>query len=96
MNFLKTYFLKATIAAVLFSVTLGSAALKDPHSGNLDRIQVIKGWTNKTTSYSEEKIYDAAWSDNRKIDAKTGILQHVGNSVDVKTATYTNDIGECC
>lgn len=32
------------------------------------------------------------WSDDRKKDA-TGKLPAVGNTVDVKTATYTNNIG---
>jgi hypothetical protein len=40
-----------------------------------------------------EKVYDVAWSDNRKADPKTGKLPPVGNTVDIKTATYTNDIG---
>ena len=47
---------------------------KDPHSGNLDRIQIVKGWSNKTNGYMQEKIYDIVWSDNRKIDSKTGKL----------------------
>jgi hypothetical protein len=41
-----------------------------------------------------EKIYDVAWSDNRKPDVKTGKLPPVGNTVDIKKATYTNDIGD--
>jgi len=69
-------------------------ALKDPHSGNLDRVQIIKGWTNPTTGYPEEKIYDVAWSDKRKLDPKTGKLPPVGNTVDIKKATYTNTIGD--
>jgi hypothetical protein len=69
-------------------------ALKDPESGNLDRIQIIKGWTNPKTGYPEEKIYDVAWSDNRKLDPKTGKLPPVGNTVNVKKATYTNKIGD--
>jgi hypothetical protein len=69
-------------------------ALKDPESGNLDRIQIVKGWSNPKTGYPEEKIYDIAWSDNRKIDSKTGKLPAVGNTVDVTKATYTNDIGD--
>ncbi len=69
-------------------------ALKDPNSGNLDRVQIIKGWSNKKTGYPEEKIYDIAWSDDRKIDAKSGKLPPVGNTVDVKTATYKNSIGD--
>ena len=68
-------------------------AQKDPESGNLDRIQIIKAFVNKW-GLAGEKIYDVAWSDNRKPDAKTGKLPPVGNTVDVKTATYTNDIGD--
>ena len=68
-------------------------ALKDPESGNLDRVQIIKGFINKW-GRADEKIYDVAWSDNRKPDAKTGKLPSVGNTVDVKTAKYTYDIGD--
>ena len=65
-------------------------AIKDPNSGNLDRIQIIKVTTKngKTT----EKIYDAVWSGDRKPDAK-GKLPAIGNTVDIKNATYTNTIG---
>ena len=68
-------------------------AQKDPESGNLDRIQIIKAFVNKW-GLAGEKIYDVAWSDNRKPDAATGKLPPVGNTVDVKKATYTNDIGD--
>jgi hypothetical protein len=67
-------------------------AMKDPESGNLDRVQVIKGWYEN--GYPQEKIYDVAWSDNRKADPKTGKLPPVGNTVDVKNATYKNSIGD--
>ena len=67
-------------------------ALKDPDSGNLDRVQVIKGWYQN--GYPQEKVYDVAWSDNRKPDAKTGKLPAVGNTVNIKKATYTNSIGD--
>lgn len=69
-------------------------ALKDPESGNLDRLQIIKGFINKW-GRADEKIYDVAWSDvdKRNINKKTGKLSPVGNTVDIKTATYTNDIG---
>jgi hypothetical protein len=66
-------------------------AVKDPQSGNLDRIQIIKITTKN--GKSTEKIYDAVWSGDRKADPKTGKIPAVGNTVDVKTATYTNDIG---
>lgn len=67
-------------------------AQKSPHSANLDRIQVIKLWTDGIIDY--EKIYDVALSDGRKVDPKTGKAPAVGNTVDIKTATYTNDIGD--
>ncbi len=68
-------------------------AMKDPESGNLDRIQIIKGFINKW-GRTDEKIYDVALSDGRKPDPKTGKVPPVGNTVDLKTATYTNDIGD--
>jgi hypothetical protein len=70
-------------------------ALKDPASGNLDRIQIVKVWPNPANGLPMEKIYDVIWSDvdKRQIDKATGKLPAVGNTVDVKTATYTNDIG---
>jgi hypothetical protein len=66
-------------------------AVKDPDDGNLDRIQIIKGWTKSGQIF--EKIYDVAWSGNRKPDPATGRVPAVGNTVDVKNATYTNTIG---
>jgi hypothetical protein len=68
-------------------------ALKDPESGNLDRVQIIKSFVNKW-GRPGEKIYDVAISDGRKADAKTGEVPPVGNTVDIKKATYTNDIGD--
>ena len=42
------------------------AASKDPNSGNLDRVQVIKGWVD-ATGKTHDKIYDVAWSGDRRI-----------------------------
>ena len=69
-------------------------ALKDPESGNLDRIQIVKGWSDPANGMPREKIYDVVWSDKRKPDPKTGKLPPVGNTVDVSKATYTNTIGD--
>ena len=66
-------------------------AIKDPHSGNLDRLQIIKGWVD-AAGKQHEKIYDVAWSGNRKIGTD-GKLPPVGNTVDVAKATYANSIG---
>ena len=67
------------------------AAMKDPYSGNLDRIQIIKGWMD-TSGAIHEKVYDVAWSDGRKAGGD-GKLPPVGSTVDVKNATWTNTIG---
>jgi len=66
-------------------------ATKDPESGNLDRVQIIKIATKN--GKSKETIYDVVWSGDRKPDAKTGKVPAVGNTVDVKTATYQNSVG---
>jgi hypothetical protein len=68
-------------------------ATKDPQSGNLDRIQIIKVWANPNNGLPMEKVYDVVWSDEnkRQIDPATGKLPPVGNTVDVKTATYSNN-----
>ncbi|MGH7493966.1 MAG: DUF3604 domain-containing protein [bacterium] len=69
------------------------AALKDPIGGNLDRIQIIKGWLDKSAKL-QEKIYDLAVSDGRKIEADGRCKTPVGNTVDVPNATWTNTIGD--
>ena len=77
------------------------SAVKDPDEANLDRIQIVKGWTKSGQIF--EKIYDVAWSGNRKLTrapiqnvlygGKDMTLPPVGNTVDIKNATYTNTIG---
>jgi hypothetical protein len=67
-------------------------AAKDPYSGNLDRIQIVKGWLDKDGK-THEKVYDVAWSDDRDPGAD-GKLPAVGNTVDVERATWVNSIGE--
>ena len=69
------------------------AALKDSMSGNLDRIQIIKGWVGKDGK-AQERIYDVAVSDDRKIDANGRCMTPVGNTVNVEEAIWTNTIGD--
>jgi hypothetical protein len=66
-------------------------AMKDPVDGNLDRIQIVKGWTKDGQIF--EKIFDVVWAGERQPDPVTGRLPPVGNTVDITKATYTNDIG---
>jgi hypothetical protein len=68
------------------------AALRDPLSGNLDRIQVVKGWLDKSGK-PREKIYDVVWSEPGKRKVNAGKLTPVGNTVDVASAQWTNTIG---
>ena len=74
------------------SPTFLVGALKDPISGNLDRIQVIKGWLDKAGK-TQERIYDVAVSDNRKINAEGRCPTPVGNTVIAERAIWTNTIG---
>ena len=70
------------------------AALKDPYSGNLDRVQIVKGWLDKKGE-TREKIYDVVWADaDKRKPGADGKLPPVGNTVDVKNATWTNTIGD--
>src|SRR5271167_4625752 len=66
-------------------------AVKDPTSGNLDRIQIIKGWTKNGQSF--EKIFDVAWSGDRKPDKWSGRVPAIQSTVDLEKATYTNTVG---
>ena len=69
------------------------AAMKDPLSGNLDRIQIVKGWLD-ADGVTHEKIFNVAWGDahKRKLQ-RDGSLPAVGNTVDVASASWTNTIG---
>ena len=69
------------------------AAMKDPYSGNLDRIQIVKGWLD-AKGKTHEKVYDVAVSDGREIGKDGRCNKKVGNTVDVKNATWTNTIGD--
>jgi hypothetical protein len=66
-------------------------ASKAPDSGNLDRVQIIKGWVD-AKGVQQEKIYNVAWSGERRKNEE-GDLPAVGNTVDVGKATYSNSIG---
>ncbi|MCV3206862.1 DUF3604 domain-containing protein [Mesorhizobium sp. YC-39] len=67
------------------------AALKDPIGANLDRYQIVKGWLDAAGEV-HEKVYDVAWSGDRKPGAD-GKLPAVGSTVDLANATWKNTIG---
>ncbi len=66
-------------------------AVKDPDAANLDRIQIIKGWSKNGQSF--EKVFDVAWAGKRKPDPATGKVPPIGNTVNLMTGAYTNTIG---
>jgi len=68
-------------------------ALRDPIGGNLDRVQVIKGWMDKDGK-THERVYDVAVSDGREIGKDGRCKTPVGNTVDAKAANFTNTIGD--
>ncbi|HKQ48921.1 MAG TPA: DUF3604 domain-containing protein [Phycisphaerae bacterium] len=65
--------------------------VKDPTSGNLDRVQIIKGWTKSGQSF--ENIYDVVWAGDRKMDPTTDSVPPIQSTVDIKNATYENTVG---
>jgi hypothetical protein len=65
-------------------------ALRDVVGANLDRIQIIKGWLDDDGE-THEKVYDIAWSGDRKL--QNGKLPPVGNTVDVEAGNWANTIG---
>jgi hypothetical protein len=66
-------------------------AMRDVDGANLDRVQIIKGWLD-AAGQTHEQIYDVAWSGDRK-PGLDGKLPLVGNTVNVKEASYDNSIG---
>ena len=67
-------------------------AVRDPDGANLDRIQMVKGWTDKAGEV-HEKVYDVAVSDDRRANRK-GKYPPVGNTVNMKDLSYSNSIGD--
>ena len=79
-----------TVAPVGKSPTFLVAALKDPIRGNIDRIQIVKGWLD-ANGKTQEEVYNVAWSG--RPDDTADNLSPVGNTVNTETAEWTNTIG---
>jgi hypothetical protein len=68
-------------------------AMRDVDGANLDRVQVVKGWLD-VQGGQHEQVYDVSCSDRRSINDQHRCDRPVGNTVDIKKATYTNSIGD--
>ncbi len=68
-------------------------ALRDPDGANLDRVQIIKGWLG-ADGKTQERIYDVAVSDGRKIGPDGRCRTPVRSTVDLSGPSYTNSIGD--
>ena len=72
--------------------TFAVAALRDPNSAPLQRIQIIKGWTKDGEMM--EKVYDVACSDQGEVDSKTPRCPDNGATVDPRTCAISKDKGD--
>ena len=67
-------------------------AMKDPLSGNLDRIQIIKGWVDgKGELHPRRFMTSLGPTGASPLDTEIG--SSVGSTVDVDNAIWTNTIG---
>lgn len=82
----------STLRALDEAPTFFVSALKDPDGAHLDRIQIIKGWVD-ARGRPQERIYDVAVSGGRTVNAQGRCTATVGNTVNLKDATYSNTIG---
>src|SRR5262249_48148071 len=66
-------------------------AMKDPNSANLQRVQIIKGWTSAGQSF--ERTYDVVCSDGIKPDPKTHRCADNGARASVTDCSVTPNKG---
>lgn len=71
--------------------TFNVHAVRSPLGANLDRIQIIKGWVD-AEGEARELIVNVVWAGDREPDPD-GTLPVVGSTVDLESATFTNEIG---
>lgn len=66
-------------------------AVKDPSASNLERIQIVKGWSKDGQSF--EKVHDVVWTGDRTRDPITGNVPLIESTVNIAEATYTDTTG---
>tara|TARA_B100000900_G_scaffold52783_1_gene39068 strand:- start:355 stop:2421 length:2067 start_codon:yes stop_codon:yes gene_type:complete len=67
-------------------------ALRDLKRAPLDRVQIIKGWT-ELSGKPHEKIYDVACSDGRKANPKTGLCKESRAKVNLNNCKISKNVG---
>lgn len=67
-------------------------ALRDLKRAPLDRVQIIKGWT-ELSGKPYEKIYDVACSDGRKANPKTGLCKESRAKVNLNNCKISKNVG---
>ena len=67
-------------------------APQDALSAPLQRLQIIKGWTDGE-GQTHDQIYYLALSDDRSVDPETGLPEPVGSTVDLENVSFSNTIG---
>jgi hypothetical protein len=78
----------AEIAKQVKAPTFLVVALKDPLFGNLDRVQMVKGWRDSKGEL-HEKVHNIAWGDVEKRPmGPDGRIPPVGNTVDIPDASW--------
>ena len=65
-------------------------------SGNLDRIQIVKGWLDSPTARTYEKVYNVAWgdADRRSLNTDGKLCRRSATRWTSQNATWTNTIGD--
>ena len=67
-------------------------ALRDTIGGNLDRIQIVKGWLDKSGE-TRERVYDVACSDGVEVNEQTHRCPDNGAKVDLSDCSISKDVG---
>jgi hypothetical protein len=66
-------------------------ALRDPHAGWLQRVQIVKGWVRD--GKTQERVFDVACSDGLTPDATTHRCADNGATVDLRTCAVSENKG---
>ena len=67
-------------------------AIRDLKRAPLDRVQIIKGWT-ELSGKPHEKVYDVACSDGRKANIKTGLCKDSRAKVNLSNCKISKNFG---